>query len=154
MVCAVNTKETNPGRCVLLVEDNPDGRETLRLLLTLYGCPVEVAADGVEGVHKGLALRPVAAVVDIGLPGLDGYEVAGQLRRALGGNILLIAHTAYDRPEDRERARLAGFDMLVAKPADPLELIQMLRIGANLPLRNPTAQAERSPFDAGAASRQ
>jgi CheY-like chemotaxis protein len=140
MVRALHPLESPPSRCVLIVEDNPDGRETLKLLLTLYGCPVEVAADGVEGVQKGLALRPLAAVVDIGLPGLDGYEVAGQLRRALGNNILLIAHTAYDRPEDRERARRAGFDVLVGKPADPEELVKLLRIGTSLPLRGPAVR--------------
>ncbi len=137
MVRAVNVMERAPSRCVLIIEDSPDGRETLKLLLNLYGCPVEVAADGVEGVQKALALRPLAAVVDIGLPGLNGYEVAGQLRRALGNNILLIAHTAYDRPEDRERARQAGFDMLLGKPADPEELVQLLRLGTSLPVRSP-----------------
>ena len=137
MVRALQPLETARSRCVLIVEDNPDGRETLKLLLTLYGCPVEVAADGVEGVQKGLALRPLAAVVDIGLPGLSGYEVAGQLRQALGSNILLIAYTAYDRPEDRDRARKAGFDMLVGKPADPEELVRLLSIGTSLPLRRP-----------------
>src|SRR5262249_18177761 len=78
---------------VLVVEDNADGRESLRQLLGLLGLAVEVAADGPEGVAKGLELRPRAAVIDIGLPGLDGLAVARELRRALGGDVLLIAHT-------------------------------------------------------------
>jgi CheY-like chemotaxis protein len=61
-----------PPRRVLIVEDNPDGRETLRLLLDLWGYQVEAAADGAEGVRKALAWRPDAAVVDLHLPLLDG----------------------------------------------------------------------------------
>ena len=70
-------------RRVLIVEDSPDGRAMLRLLLELYGFQVEEAADGRQGVEKALAWRPEAAVVDIGLPVLDGYEVARRLRAAL-----------------------------------------------------------------------
>jgi CheY-like chemotaxis protein len=113
--------------CVLIVEDHPDGRETLRLLLKLFGFHVEVAADGLEGVQKGLALHPAAAVVDIGLPEMDGYEVARRLRQALGPGLRLIAHTAYASPDSRERARQAGFDALLSKPADIDELLRLLR---------------------------
>jgi len=113
--------------CVLIVEDNPAGRESLRLVLELLGFQVEVAADGIEGVHKGLALRPASAVIDIGLPGLDGYEVARRLRLTLGPGVQLIAHTAYDSAESRERARQAGFDVLLGKPADLNVLIRLLR---------------------------
>jgi len=116
-----------PSRCVLIVEDNPDGRETLRVLLTLLGFDVEVAADGLEGVRKGLELRPQAAVVDIGLPEMDGYQVGRSLRHALGRSVLLIAHTAYSGPSGRERAQQAGFDSLLSKPADIEELVRLLR---------------------------
>src|SRR5437879_3305589 len=97
-------------RRVLLVEDNDDGRMTLRILLELNGFGVEEAADGLQGVAKGLAYRPEVAVVDIGLPGLNGYEVARRLRATLGRRIRLIALTAFDEPRDRERALEAGFD--------------------------------------------
>jgi len=107
-----------PARSVLVVEDNPDGRESLRLLLELLGHHVDVAADGEEGVQKALASHPDIALVDIGMPRLDGYEVARQLRTALGPRVLLIAHTAYTAPEDRRRAREAGFDAFLAKPLD------------------------------------
>jgi len=117
----------SPGNCVLIVEDNPAGRESLRMVLELFGFDVEVAADGIEGVNKGLALQPASAVIDIGLPGLDGYEVARQLRSALGPGIRLIAHTAYDSAESRERARQAGFDVLLGKPADLHFLVRLLR---------------------------
>jgi len=103
---------------VLIVEDHPDGRESLRTLLRLRGYAVETAADGVEGVERGLALRPQVALVDIGLPRLDGYEVARQLREALGAGIRLLACTAYGEPEVRRRALEAGFDAVMVKPLD------------------------------------
>jgi len=112
---------------VLIVEDHPGGRESLRLLLELFGFRVEEAADGLEGVAKGLSLRPAAAVVDIGLPGLDGYEVARRLRSGLGEQALLIAHTAYDNPDSRRRASEAGFDTLLGKPADIGEMVRLLK---------------------------
>ena len=119
------TKSNRParaGRHILVVEDNPDGRETLRVLLELLGHRVDVAADGSEGVAKALALRPEIAVVDIGLPVLDGYQVARQLRAALGRDIFLIAHTGYGQPEDRQRALAAGFDLHLVKPVEVEEL--------------------------------
>src|SRR5262249_14589155 len=81
---------------ILLVEDNPDGRESLRLLLSLLGHQVDVAADGIEGVRKALAVHPDVALIDIGLPRLDGYEVARRIRAALGPKVVLLAYTAYD----------------------------------------------------------
>ena len=114
-------------RRVLVVEDNPDGRAMLRLLLELCGHQVEAAADGREGVEKALAWAPEVAVVDIGLPGLDGYEVARRLRAALGGRVVLIALTAYGGPEDRLRSYLSGFDHHLTKPADVGELLRLLR---------------------------
>jgi CheY-like chemotaxis protein len=115
-----------PSRRVLLVEDNPDGRETLHLLLEAYGYDVVTAADGGQGVRQGLAHRPDVAIVDIGLPVLDGYAVARSLRAALGGKLFLIALTAYTRPEDRRQSREAGFDVHLGKPADFQDLLRLL----------------------------
>jgi CheY-like chemotaxis protein len=112
--------------CVLIVEDNRDGAESLRLLLEARGVRASVAPDGPEGVRLGLELRPRAAVVDIGLPGLDGYEVCRRLRTVLGSEAVLVAHTAYAGGDARERAALAGFDMLLAKPTEPADLLQLL----------------------------
>jgi len=112
---------------VLIVEDNPDGRQSLVTLLSLHGFQVEEAADGAEGVTKGLALRPFAAVVDVGLPIMDGFDVARELRRAFHGDVLLIAHTAYAFPDFRQRADAAGFDHLLAKPCVIADLIELLR---------------------------
>jgi CheY-like chemotaxis protein len=131
---ADKTVPTSP--CVLIVEDNDDGRNSLKLLLTLYGCPVETASNGIDGVRMGMELRPTAAVIDLGLPGMSGYEVAWQLRNTCK-SILLIAYTAWSTAADRERARAAGFDMLVAKPTEPQELVRLLSIGTNLPMKKP-----------------
>ena len=116
---------------VLVVEDNRDGREMLRLLLQTAGYEVEVARDGVEGVELALRDRPQVAVIDIGLPRLDGYQVAQQLRAALGPKIFLITHTSHGRPEDRQRALQAGFDVHLVKPVDPGELFAWLETVAS-----------------------
>src|SRR4051812_41017617 len=107
---------------VLVVEDNPDGREVLRALLEHWGHEVEAAGDGQQGVDKALAWGPDAAVVAIGLPLLDGYQVARRVRAALANRVRLIALTAYGSPEDRRRAYESGFDVHLTKPADPQEL--------------------------------
>jgi CheY-like chemotaxis protein len=78
-------------------------------------------------VRKALSWQPAAAVVDIGLPLLDGYEVASRLRQALDDRILLIALTGYGQPEDRSRAFAAGFDHHLTKPAEPADLLRLLR---------------------------
>ena len=91
-------------RRILIVEDNPDGRETLRLLLQLWQHKVEAAVDGQDGVAKALAWRPDVALVDIGLPVLDGYQVARQLRAAFGDRIRLLAMTGYGQFHDSRRA--------------------------------------------------
>jgi len=114
-------------RPVLIVEDNTDGRESLITLLRLHGFHVEGAADGGEGVSKGLKLCPFAAIVDVGLPILNGFDVARELRRAFGGDVLLIAHTAYSSSDFRERADDSGFDHLLAKPCSIAELVGLLR---------------------------
>ena len=113
-------------RRVLVVEDNPDTRETLRSLLRGWGHEVEVAGDGAQGLAKALGWRPEVAVLDIGLPRLDGYEVARRVRPAIGGEVRLIALTGYGAAEDRERAFAAGFDHHLTKPADPEELRRLV----------------------------
>jgi CheY-like chemotaxis protein len=118
---------SSPPRRVLLVEDNPDSRETLQILLTLWGYIVEVAADGLTGVHKALDWHPDVAIIDIGLPLLSGYEVAQRLRAVFHEETLLIALTGYNKPEDRHRAMEAGFDVHMPKPADFELLSSLLR---------------------------
>jgi len=108
------------------VEDNPDGREMLRLLLELAGYQVLVAEDGLQAVEQAEREQPDVAVVDIGLPRLDGYQVAQRIRARLGRHIFLITQTSYGRPEDRRRALAAGFDVHLTKPVEPAELCDWL----------------------------
>jgi signal transduction histidine kinase len=106
------------GRHLLLVEDNADNRLSLQALLEDLGHRVDVARDGAEGVAVALSTRPEIALVDIGLPELDGYQVARRIRSALGAGISLIALTGYGQPEDVRKARDAGFDAHLVKPVD------------------------------------
>jgi CheY-like chemotaxis protein len=113
-------------RRILVVEDHADSRDSLRLLLECWGHEVEVAEDGPRGLERALAWRPDVAVVDIGLPSLDGYEVARRVRDALGGGVFLIALTAQS---DRRRSFDAGFDVHVTKPANVAELYRLVNVG-------------------------
>ena len=108
-----------PQRHVLIVEDNVDACETLRALLEVHGHRVATAHDGATGLERALALQPEVVLLDVGLPRLDGYEVASRIRASNGiRRPLLIAITGYGAPEDRERAHEAGFDAHVTKPVD------------------------------------
>jgi len=118
-------------RRVLIVEDNDDARDMLRHLLTRTGHEVHEAADGLAGLYQALALRPDAAVIDIGLPGLDGYEVARRIRAGGDAGVLLVAVTGYGQSGDRQRSTEAGFDAHLTKPVDPVALEALL---VNLPL--------------------
>jgi PAS domain S-box-containing protein len=118
-------------RRVLIVEDNDDAREMLRHLLEQTGHEVHEAADGLVGLDRALALRPDVVVIDIGLPGLDGYEVARRVRAAGHADVLLVAVTGYGQSGDRQRSGEAGFDAHLTKPLDPLALESLL---LNLPL--------------------
>jgi signal transduction histidine kinase/CheY-like chemotaxis protein len=114
-------------RRVALVEDNPDSREVLADLLELLGHQVLTAAHGLEALRLARQEKPEAFVVDLGLPGMDGYEVARALRGMPGGErLLLIALTGHGGPENEERARKAGFDAHLTKPADIDELQRLL----------------------------
>jgi signal transduction histidine kinase len=125
--------QTVGGRRVLLIEDNSDNRTSLKELLEELGHVVEVARTGVEGVELALASLPEVALVDIGLPELDGYQVAQRVRSALGARIRLIALTGYGQPEDIRRARAAGFDAHLVKPVDLDHLERLLAMEPTLP---------------------
>jgi len=108
------------GRRILAVEDNADGRELLRRMLEIQGHEVYDAGDGESAVRMALELRPDTVIVDIGLPGIDGYTVAQRLRAAghSAADMQLIALTGYGTAEDRRRAAEAGFDVHLTKPVD------------------------------------
>jgi PAS domain S-box-containing protein len=108
---------------VLVVEDNRDAADSLRMLLELYGYEVAVAYSGPEGVKAALQWHPDVVLCDIGLPGLSGYEVAGQLRsNPTTACARLIAVTGYGQEEDRRRSKEVGFDNHLVKPVDPMTL--------------------------------
>jgi signal transduction histidine kinase/ActR/RegA family two-component response regulator len=128
-------------RRLLIIEDNADARETLRTLLEALGHEVHEAADGEAGIAAALKLRPDVAFVDIGLPLVDGYEVARRVR-AGGGTMRLVALTGYGRDDDIARARAAGFDLHLLKPVG-VEQLQAAIEGA--------AAAEVVPADGSRA---
>jgi signal transduction histidine kinase len=112
---------------VLLIEDNEDARETMSMLLTSYGHMVTQAVDGPDGIQKATARRPDAIVIDIGLPGIDGHEVARRLRASAStGDIPLIALTGYGSEQDRQSAINAGFDVHLVKPVNTNALISAI----------------------------
>jgi signal transduction histidine kinase len=118
---------SGPPRRIVVVEDHADSREALQILLTLDGHHVEAAADGRAGLDLILATRPEVALIDVGLPEIDGYEVARQVRRAPGPTMIrLIALTGYGQSYDRTRAQEAGFDLHLTKPVEPGELRRVL----------------------------
>ena len=123
---AVIGSSVRPQRHVLLIEDSEDNREMMRELLEMEGFRVDVACDGADGIEQALALRPAIAIVDIGLPEMDGYEVARQVRAALGAGITLVALTGYSQPEERARAAAAGFDVHLTKPVNLADLEAIL----------------------------
>ncbi|MCC6532575.1 MAG: response regulator [Burkholderiales bacterium] len=112
---------------VLVVDDHEDSRTMLRLLLEQTGHEAIEAVDGIDGVQLALSRRPDAAIIDIGLPGINGYEVARRLRALpTAANTGLIALTGYGQDEDRYRALEAGFDLHLVKPVGADRLVQAL----------------------------
>jgi len=105
-------------RRLLVVEDDRDVRETLEWLLRDMGHDVESAADGIRAVETAIHGRFDVALIDIGLPGLDGYEVAIEIRKHLGPGLRLVALSGYGSREDRRRSIEAGFDLHLTKPYD------------------------------------
>jgi PAS domain S-box-containing protein len=114
-------------RRVLVVEDSADARESLRLLLELAGHEVETSDDGRSGLQKLQSFRPDIALIDLGLPGIDGYTLARIARQTPQASPLrLVALTGYGQAEDQRRALDAGFDEHVTKPIDPARLDSLL----------------------------
>lgn len=120
------TAET-ASRRIVIVEDNKDVRDLLRLRLKRLGHDVLDAPDGVEGLRVVLAEKPDLALVDLGLPGLDGFDVAREVREKLGQAVILVAVSGFGQPEDKRRALEAGFDEHITKPADVKDIEGILR---------------------------
>ncbi len=110
----------SPSRRVLVVDDNADVAETLAMLLRFTGHEVRAAYDGPMALDTVRAFQPEVVLLDIGLPGMDGFEVARSIRREVQDpNVLLVALTGYGQEEDRLRSKEAGFEYHLVKPVDP-----------------------------------
>ena len=109
-------------RRIVVVEDQVDARQMMRLALELAGHEVFEADDGPSGLASIDRIVPDVALIDLGLPGFDGCELARQVRATHGEAMMLIALTGYGQPEDRQRAEAAGFNVHVVKPVDPIRL--------------------------------
>jgi PAS domain S-box-containing protein len=124
----VQTKASLPagGVKVLVADDNRDAADSLQRILSLYGYQVEVAYDGSAAIALDGAFRARVAVLDIGMPGANGFEVARSIRETRGAGITLIALTGWGQEGDRRRAMEAGFDYHLTKPVDPGALNDLL----------------------------
>ena len=119
--------DDNPTR-VLVVDDNRDAAMTLSFLLARYGYEVETRFDGPSALAAAEAFGPDACVLDLKMPGMDGYELARRLRaRAAGQSPVLATLTAFRDFDHVERAEQAGFDLYFTKPAEPGDLAEQLR---------------------------
>jgi len=115
------------GLRVLVVEDNEDAAETLRMLLEVWGHQTAVAHTGPAAIEEAVRFRPQVVLCDLGLPGMDGLTVAGVLRREPGTTqAFLVALSGFGEDGDVQRARQAGFDLHLTKPVDPNDLHQLL----------------------------
>ena len=107
------------GRRILIVDDNEDGAESLAMLLQIAGHETHMAHDGLAAIEAAERLRPELVLLDIGLPGMNGYEVCRRIREApWGKDVVLVALTGWGQEEDRHRSREAGFDAHMVKPVD------------------------------------
>jgi CheY-like chemotaxis protein len=121
---------TAPQRSILIVDDNADAASALRYLLENDGHRVELASDGSSGLALAHRLKPDVLLLDIGLPHVNGYDFARQVRSDESlKNAMLIAITGYGQPGDQQRAAKAGFDHHMTKPIEFQELQELLRSG-------------------------
>jgi CheY-like chemotaxis protein len=113
-------------RRILVVDDDVDGAETLAILLRVSGHDVRVAHDGLSTLKIAADFLPEVVFLDVGMPGMDGFETARQLRQSAQlDTAVLVALTGYGRAEDRARAAQAGFDHFLVKPAPPNVLLDI-----------------------------
>jgi CheY-like chemotaxis protein len=122
---AANVKNERSCR-VLVVDDNIDLTEMMRTMLTLKGHNVVVGCDGAEAVESAARFQPHLALLDIGMPRMDGYEAARRIRQLLGPRVMLVALTGWGQDEDKRRSKEAGFDHHLTKPPDPDQLEQLI----------------------------
>ncbi len=119
--------ETSTPQRLLLVDDNADALQAMAELFRMHGYACAMAGDGPQGLAAAIDHPPGIAIIDIGLPGLDGFGLAAELRRRYGRDMTLIAMSGYSATDTRQRAEQAGFDDFLVKPIDMPALLQQLR---------------------------
>jgi signal transduction histidine kinase/ActR/RegA family two-component response regulator len=132
------------GRRILVADDNRDAADSLAFMLRLAGHEVRIAYDGQQAIDMAEAFRPALALIDIGMPRLNGCETARRLRaKPYGETMLLIALTGWGQPDDRNRSLAAGFDHHIVKPVDPSMLERLLAAPAKK--KGPACRGEDGP---------
>lgn len=113
---------------VLVIEDSVDTLEMLKLWLTTFGCEVFIATESMEGVRVAIDAKPDLIISDIGMPGVDGYELMRIVRKEKDlEKVPAIALTGYDRPEDKDLSAAAGYDAHLSKPTDMRALLSLIK---------------------------
>jgi PAS domain S-box-containing protein len=129
------------GERIVLADDNRDALRVVALMLRMHGHEVTTAEDGADALEKVRAQRPDVVLLDIGMPGMDGYEVARRIRQEpWGGDVLLVAITGWGQERDKQRAHDAGFDAHLTKPVDPAQLEELFAAGRS---RTPATASQR-----------
>src|SRR5262249_53291987 len=114
-------------RRVLIVDDNEDAAESLAMLIEVLGGQARIALNGLAGLQAVTEFRPDLVLLDIGMPGIDGYETCRRIRLdPFGRDVLIVALTGWGQEQDKRRAIDAGFDAHLTKPADPAVLERIL----------------------------
>ena len=118
---------TRAGRRILVADDDHDSAESLAMLFELMGHDVRAAHNGLAAVDLAEMFRPDLIVLDIGMPGIDGYEVCRRIRQqSWGRSTVIAALTGWSRDEDKDRSEQAGFDHFLVKPVDPKALEDLI----------------------------
>ncbi|MDQ6799851.1 MAG: ATP-binding protein [Acidobacteriota bacterium] len=131
-------KTSTAARRIVIIEDNADVRDLLVLKLSRLGHEVTGVGNGVEGLQAVIDAEPDLALIDLGLPGLDGFGVAEQVRKQLGDSVVLVAVSGFGQPDDKRRAIESGFDEHITKPADVHDIESLL---SRFPPRNSKSEA-------------
>jgi CheY-like chemotaxis protein len=116
-------------RRVVVIDDNVDAANAMKRLVTVLGGECRAAYNGEAGLAEVLAFRPDIVFLDIGMPGIDGYEVCRRIRRQIGSDLVVVALTGWGQERNKQEAARAGFDLHLTKPADPLALETILETG-------------------------
>jgi CheY-like chemotaxis protein len=123
--------EARIDRRVVIIDDNEDAAQSLAMLVEALGAQARTAHDGAAGIDTVLRFRPDVVLLDIGMPGIDGYETCRRIRdERAGQDAFIVAITGWGQDQDKERAVAAGFDAHLTKPAEPCALQRLLATGS------------------------